>query len=29
VVGVCLMALDMLLDRRRTATPPEGARGGR
>jgi len=29
VVGVCLMALDMMLDRRRTAAPPEGARGGR
>jgi signal peptidase II len=30
VVGVCLMALDMLFDRRRNATgsPPERARGG-
>jgi len=29
VVGVCLMALDMMLDRRRTAAPPEGAKGSR
>jgi signal peptidase II len=31
VVGVCLMALDMLLDRRRTAagSPPEPTSGGR
>jgi len=30
VVGVCLMALDMMFDRRRAAdSPPERARGGR
>jgi signal peptidase II len=29
VVGVCLMALDMMLDRRRAAAPPEGAKGRR
>ena len=29
VVGVCLMALDMLLDRRRAAAPAKGAGGGR